>query len=211
MTPSADVDQFEQALLSVDRLGAKSILMESKGDRTPIQLVENLVLPTLERIGQGWEQGRVALSQVYMSGRICEELIDTILPPGSSIRKHQPRMAIAVLEDYHLLGKRIVYSALRASGFEVLDYERAEVDDLVRRVKDDEIQILLISTLMLPSALRVKDLRSKLNELGLDVKIVVGGAPFRFDDQLWEEVGANATGRNASEAVDIITRITGDG
>jgi methanogenic corrinoid protein MtbC1 len=211
MTDTADVDRFERALLSVDRLGARNILTESKADQTPIQLVESLVRPALERIGEGWEQGHVALSQVYMSGRMCEELVDSILPPGSSTRENQPKVAIAVLDDYHLLGKRIVYSALRASGFEILDYGQVEVDGLVRRVRDDGVQVLLISTLMLPSALHVRELRSRLDQVGLDVKIVVGGAPFRFDDQLWREVGADAMGRNASDAIGIIATTTGDG
>jgi methanogenic corrinoid protein MtbC1 len=96
---------------------------------------------------------------------------------------------------------------LRTSGFGLLDYGRVEADDLVRRAQEDQIQVLLLSTLMLPSALRVKDVRTKLDKMGLQVKIVVGGAPFRFDDQLWQEVGADAMGRNASEAVGIIARI----
>ncbi len=206
-----DVDRFEQALLSVDRLGARNILTASRDGQTPIEIVESLVLPALERIGAGWERGDIALSQVYMSGRICEELVNSVLPPGGSIRENQPKMAIAVLDDYHLLGKRIVYSALRASGFELLDYGQTRVDDIARRVQEDGVQILLISTLMLPSALHVQDLRSRLDELGLDVKIVVGGAPFRFDDQLWQEVGADAMGQNASDAMSIIARFTGGG
>ncbi len=206
-----DVDRFEQALLSVDRLGARNILTASRDGQTPIEIVESLVLPALERIGAGWERGDIALSQVYMSGRICEELVNSVLPPGGSIRENQPKMAIAVLDDYHLLGKRIVYSALRASGFELLDYGQTRVDDIARRVQEDGVQILLISTLMLPSALHVQDLRSRLNALGLDVKIVVGGAPFRFDDQLWQEVGADAMGQNASDAMSIIARFTGGG
>ena len=202
-------DRFEQALLAVDRLGARNILLESQ-TQGPMQSVEGLIIPALERIGADWEQGRVALSQVYMSGRICEELIDDILPPGSPTRKSQPRMAIAVLEDYHLLGKRIVYSALRASGFEMLDYGRVGVDELVQRVQNDGVKILLLSTLMLPSALRVRDLRAKLDMNGNGhVKIVVGGAPFRFDEQLWREVGADAMGKSASEAARIITTLTG--
>ncbi len=204
------VNEFEQALLSLDRLAARNILMKSSDAWPPIQLVEKLVVPALERIGVGWEQGRIALSQVYMSGRICEELVDIILPPSGPGRKIRPKMAIATLEDYHLLGKRIVYSVLRASGFELLDYGRMRVDDLVHRVKDDEVKILLLSTLMLPSALKVKEVRGKLKESGSEVKIVVGGAPFRFDDQLWSEVGADAMGRNGSEAVEIITRMIGD-
>jgi methanogenic corrinoid protein MtbC1 len=208
--PLAAASKFEQALLSLDRLAARNILLESGGSEAPLHLVEKLVVPALERIGAGWEQGQVALSQVYMSGRICEELVDTLLPPDALDRKNRPKMAIAVLQDYHLLGKRIVYSVLRASGFELLDYGRVDVDDLVRRVSQEGVEVLLISVLMLPSALRVKDVRAGLQAIGSDAKIVVGGAPFRLDDQLWKEVGADAMGREASEAVGILAKMMGD-
>jgi methanogenic corrinoid protein MtbC1 len=204
-----EVNEFKQALLALDRLGARNLVMAA-GVENPLQRIERLVVPALEQIGLEWEQGRVALSQIYMSGRICEELVDNILPPGDPHRKNQPKTAIATLADHHLLGKRIVYSALRASGFGLVDFGRVEVDDLVRRVKDEEVKIILLSVLMLPSALKVREVRDKVNQTNGEVKIVVGGAPFRFDDQLWQEVGADAMGRNASDAVDIITRITGD-
>jgi methanogenic corrinoid protein MtbC1 len=209
------VDRFERALLTVDRLEAIKIFNKliKPVTGTPFQYLEKLIIPVLERIGEGWKHGRVALSQVYMSGRICEELVDTILPPGSLARRNKQNIAITVLEDYHLLGKRIIYSALRASGFDIRDYGRMEVDELCRRVKDDRIRVLLISTLMLSSALRVKELRVRLKELapetGDHVKIIVGGAPFRFDDQLWREVGADVVGSNTFDAVNIISRLTG--
>ncbi len=210
MTDSKElVGDFEQALLSLDRLKVQKMVMELDESWMPIQRVEKLVAPALERIGSGWEQGKVSLSQVYMSGRICEELVDTWLPSTAAGRKNQPRMAIAVLNDYHMLGKRIVYSVLRADGFDLLDYGRVETEDLVRRVNKDGIEVVLISTLMLPSALSVKDVKARLNGAGSDIKIVVGGAPFRFDSQLWQDVGADAMARNASEIGEIIFRLTG--
>ncbi|RKZ49395.1 MAG: cobalamin-binding protein [Candidatus Parabeggiatoa sp. nov. 3] len=199
------LEEFEQALLSLDRLAVKNLLTKFSSSESPIELIEKLVVPALNHIGFEWEAGRVALSQVYMSGRLCEEFVKTILPHADFKRKDQPNMAIAVLEDYHLLGKRVVYSVLRASGFELLDYGRVTVDEVVSRVKADQIDILLISVLMLPSALRIKDLKAKLNQQGIAVKLIVGGAPFRFDANLWKEVGADAMGKNASEAINIIT------
>ena len=82
-----------------------------------------------------------------MGGRICEDLVDTILPPDDPDRKDQPRMAICVL-SHHKLGKTIVYSLLRASGFELLDFGAIEVDELIECVKIEKIKILLISVLM---------------------------------------------------------------
>ena len=203
------VPEFERALLSLDRLAARAILEHSMDASDPVGTVETLIVPSLERIGLGWEQGRVALSQVYMSGRICEDLVDTILPPASQARKDQPHIAIVVFHDYHFLGKRIVYSMLRAGGWELSDFGRMETDELISRIQKDGVDVLLMSTLMLPSALRIRDFSMKVQTLTPDVKIVVGGAPFRFDDRLWKEVGAHAQGRDAAEAVQIVNTLSG--
>lgn len=202
-------EEFVQALLTLNRLAAKRIVAAASSALTPLEIAEGMIVKSLERIGEGWQSGDVALSQVYMSGRICEELMDDLLPPSAPDRKNRPPMAIAALEDYHLLGKRIVYSVLRADGFDLKDYGRVTVDEAVRQADEDRLQVLLVSALMLPSALHVRDLVLRLKSVRPDVKVVVGGAPFLFDPELWREVRADAMGRSASEAAGIIERITG--
>lgn len=204
------VNDFIQALLSLDRVVVNQILEKNVHDASPIKFVEDVVVVALERIGSGWQDGTFALSQVYMAGRICEDIVDEMLPPGDPNRKNQPRMAICILSDRHKLGKIIVYSILRASGFDLSDYGVMEVEDLVERAKEDKIEVLLISVLMLPSALKIKILKEKLKNSGLDIKIIAGGAPFRFDDQLWKIVGADAMCKDASEAVSVIEAIMRD-
>jgi methanogenic corrinoid protein MtbC1 len=201
---------FREALESLDRVKADWAFREALNHRTPIQAVEQVVVPALQQIGAAWEDGSVALSQVYMSGRLCEELVERVLPPSDPDRKRQPRSAIVVLNDYHMLGKRIVYSVLRASGFELFDYGRMDVDELVARAIADQIRVLLISVLILPSALKVREVCDRLKASGTPTKVIVGGAAFLFDDQLWQEVGADAMGHSAAEAVTVIQRWMGD-
>ena len=199
-------NQLERAFLMLDREGAEKVMHEALSVGSPIEVAGNLVSLTLNRIGDAWEQGKLSLSQVYMSGVICEELIDKILPPNSQDRLSQPKMAIGVYEDYHLLGKRIIFSALRASGFELMDLGGGlQTKQLLDIIQKEKIKILLLSVLMLPSALHIKELKRGLN--GKDVKIVVGGAPFRFDDMLWKEVGADACCADPSEAIQIVTKM----
>jgi methanogenic corrinoid protein MtbC1 len=64
---------------------------------------------------------------------------------------------------------------------------------------------------MLPSALQVREVRAGLWAAGANVRVIVGGAPFRLDTQLWREVGADAMGRNAAEAIELVRRFTGGG
>lgn len=196
--------ELVDGLLSFDRLKVKEIFAEALERSPTVEVIEHMLTPALEWIGEEWVQGRVSLSQIYMSGRLCEELVEQLIPAGSAARVDQPKMAIAVLDDHHFLGKRIVYSLLRSNGYELLNYGRLTVDEAVEKVRAEGIRILLISVLMLPSALHVRQLRERLDAAGLPVKIVVGGAPFRLDDQLWKEVGADACGRSAADALPIV-------
>lgn len=208
----AYLERFENALLSMDRLAVREILSEItnrfNGEEIFINL-EELVVPVLEKIGVGWEKGEVSLSQVYMSGRICEAVVAEIMPPKTSSAKSRAKVAIAVLEDSHMLGKRMVKSVLLGSGFDPLDYGTRTAAELADLVMQDGVEILLVSTLMFPSALHVKDLRNILSGAGSGVKIVVGGAPFRLNGDLWKEVGADAMGSRASEAVGLIYTMMG--
>ncbi len=196
--------QMRDALESLDRPRVEAIFQQALLAQAPMQVLESLIVPALEQLGEEWCSGKIALSQIYMSSRLCEDMVARVLPPMAPERRGQPRHAIVVLNDYHTLGKRIVLSVMRASGFDTLDYGRMGVDELVERVQADNVKILLISVLMLPAALKVKEVRTALNARGMQVRIVVGGAPFLFDAELWREVGADAMGRNAADAVSIV-------
>lgn len=203
--------RFKSELLSLNRVALRDIFKEAVLSYGSVRCIDRLITPTLEEIGKDWENGKVALSQIYMSSRICEELVDTILTKDNKGGYQNQKIAIAVLNDHHILGKKIVYSIMRTVGFEVHDFGGGNtVETIVNRVKVDGIKILMISVLMLPSALLVKDLKSRLADYGYNTKLIVGGAPFRFDKELWKEVGADAMGYNASDAIKIVKEMTMD-
>jgi monomethylamine corrinoid protein len=197
---------LERALLSLDKAESKRIVQKALEYGSPIEIASELITEALERIGTGWEQGDYSLSQVYMSGTICESIIDDVLPKNSPSRRNQPITAIGVFEDYHMLGKRIVYSALRASGIELIDLGGGlTIEKALKKIEENQIKILLLSVLMLPSALKIKGLIDELK--GKDVKVIVGGAPFRFDPNLATEIGAFASGKDSSEAIVVMNKL----
>ncbi len=201
-------NELYDALLAVDRLSANKLLTETTSDWTATERIEQLVSPALSRMGEEWEKGKVSLSQMYMSALICGAIVGTILPPQASHTKVHPPIAIVTLEDYHLLGKKIVSSLVRSAGYELIDYgQGVTVGVLFEKLTRDGVRILMISTLMLRSALKVRTLVNMINGGGLDIKVVVGGAPFLFDDKLWEDVGADAMARTASDITSILDRM----
>lgn len=199
------IQGLQNALLSMNRVLSKTIIKQEIERSGSIEMVEHLLTPVLEEIGALWERGEVALSQVYMSGCICEEIINEILPVHAELQTCRLPIAIAVLEDSHALGKRLVLAALRSVGLPVKDYGAGvTVEQLVEQVRQDKIEILLVSALMLRSALKVAELVKKLHAANLQPRILVGGAPFRMDPELWREVGADAVAMNSAEAIRLV-------
>ncbi len=204
--------RFIAALLAIDR-STLSDIARSVASSDPLAPIDTLVVPALEQIGAHWEQGEVSLSQVYMSGRLCEDLIGELPLPGPSTSPHRAKrvdlnIGISTLDDYHVLGKRMVSTVLRAGGYQLTDYGTADAATLAEWVQRDRIQVLLLSVLMLPSALRIRQLRDTLTNAGEQTHILVGGAPFRFDPNLWTEVGADGVGASAADALALVQAAT---
>jgi methanogenic corrinoid protein MtbC1 len=144
-----------------------------------------------------------------MSGRLCEDFMEQSFRGAPLSRASEERVALAVLEDYHLLGKRLVGFVLRGGGVDYLDYGTVTAAELVRRVQEDSVRVLLISALMLPSALKVREVRDKLDQAGVTCRIIVGGAPFRLDPSLCDEVGADFCCANASQVLPALKQVSG--
>lgn len=201
-------EAFEKALLQIDRIMAEEIFENCYLEYDSFKPLEHLTIEALKTIGERWEEGKLSLSQVYMSGVICEELIEKYMHKFDITTRKDLKIGIGVLLDHHALGKRIVYSILRSSGYDVIDFgEGLSVNAIVEKTLEKQIDCLLISTLMLPSALQVKNVVKELRKKQSATKIIAGGAPFRLDNNLWKKVNADADGKNGSDIPGIIEKM----
>jgi methanogenic corrinoid protein MtbC1 len=194
----------------MDRYRAESHAEEILKEESAIVLFDDYLTPAMEVIGRNWEDGKASLAQVYMSGRICEGIAEKFVNTGDA-NKGKAKLAITTLNDFHILGKRVISTFLSGVGLPPEDYGRTTVNDLTTRIQQSTPNILLISALMLPSALEVKQVTRFIKENDLPITTIVGGAPFRFDPDLWKEVEADATGNNAGEAIALVRTYLSEG
>jgi methanogenic corrinoid protein MtbC1 len=188
-------------LLDVDRFNASKFALESKSNN----VVEDLIVPALIEIGEGWQSGIYSLSQVYMSSVICEEISEELFAGKESKTNQTLNVAIVTFDDYHTFGKKLVTLTLKSAGYKIYDFGMLfEEEKLLALVKEHDIDVLLMSVLMLPPALRIREMKPKLLEQKPGLKIIVGGAPFRFDKELYKKVGADGTGDTPDDAIAII-------
>ena len=97
ITLHQNVGLLGKELLDFDMVAAESLLIKLNREIPSLELVEKVIVPALIEIGDGWEKGTVALSQVYLSGLLIERfvnsnfqaLITVILPPKTIVKAKQ--------------------------------------------------------------------------------------------------------------------------
>jgi methanogenic corrinoid protein MtbC1 len=199
-------EDLESALLNNDAGTARDIVFTRMAAIPPFIRMEAVIAPVLEAIGTSWQNGDTALVQIYFSSKICEGIVLKLFGESAHEFASVPKIAVATLEDFHQLGAKVVRMSIQSAGQKVIDYGRMDVAALAEKVSNDGTEYLLISTLMLRSALKVEELRKALDSKGCKVKIIVGGAPFRFDWSLWRKVNADFTAASPILALEFIKR-----
>jgi len=138
----------------------------------------------------------------------AEVLNEEITRRGATSRKVGTFLIGTVEGDIHSIGKNIVATMLSTAGFEVIDLGTdVPTEVFVENVERHRPDILGLSALMTTTMTKQKEVIERLREAGLreKVKIIVGGAPVTED---WvEEIGADACGLDALNAVDASLRL----
>ncbi|MDD2850727.1 MAG: cobalamin-dependent protein [Desulfuromonadaceae bacterium] len=210
------VRQYNEAVFDTDRALAIQVVHDALAEGvTPEQVVFGIVVPALEgmiprlRGAQG-----VSLAQHFMASQIAAEVTDEMMSRFSSPPNIVGRMVIGTSSgDFHGLGKRIVSGCLKAQMIDVVDLG-LNVDPVhfVEEVLARNASIIGISSMMMHTATGdngCRKVRRILQERGLEkrIRIIVGGAPYRYDNQLYRTVGADAWAETALEAGAVVKHL----
>lgn len=207
---------LEEALLNVDAPKVKQFFESEFIQNSQPEQILKIITEVMESIGKKWEEGRIALSQIYMAGKLMEENLKihlknfpmTITDSKFPRKSFQTKIYTCVFEDYHALGQIILNSVLRLAGFQIINLGiGVGEEELYVNVKEKSISVLLISTLMLASAKHLEKTIKKIRKINPQIKIYVGGAPFNFQKDLWQKIGADGYAATPYAIVPILKKL----
>lgn len=172
----------------------------------PVEALEEGLAKPLREVGDRFETGEAFITELIASAEVMEagsKILNKEIARRGANRESVGRFLIGTVEgDIHSIGKNIVATLLIASGFEVIDLGTdVPTWTFVEKVKELEPDILGLSALMTTTMVKQKEIIGALMDLGLrsGIKIIVGGAPVTKE---WvEEIGADAAGYDAGNAV----------
>lgn len=139
------------------------------------------------------------------------EVLRPLLPQKEGEEKR--RAVIGVVEgDTHDIGKNLVKIMLESAGYEMTDLGRdVPVQKFVEAAREQDAQLVAMSTLMSTSMDNMKKVIDALTQAGLRdrVKVIVGGAP--ISPAFAQRIGADGYSATATEAVRLADRLLGVG
>lgn len=210
------MNQYNEAIMDTDRDRALQVVHDAVDlGVTPEEVIFNVVVPAIELMMKSVSENQgSSLAQHFMAAQIASEVVDEMVPKFRQAPQVIGRVVIGTPQgDFHGLGKRIVGGCLKAMMVEVTDLglnvpaERF-VDEAVAR----DAQVIAISSMMVHTARSehgCRRVRQLLKERGLEdrIRIAVGGAPYRFDPELYKFVQADAWAENGIEAGRVISNL----
>ncbi|MCK6544426.1 cobalamin-dependent protein, partial [Myxococcota bacterium] len=210
--------EYQEAVFETDRERALAVVERALGaGLTPEQVVFEVVVPGVETMMRSIAADFDAnLAQHFMTAQITSEITDRMVPLFARPPRIVGRIVIGTARgDLHSLGKRILIGCLRALMVESIDLGvNVAAERFVDEAVKHEARVIGVSAMMMHTAQGPegpRGVRRILEERGLDrrIKLVVGGAPFRFDPELAFAVGADAWAPDGITAGRVIVSLMG--
>ncbi len=178
---------------------------------SPIEIIETGISKGLDLVGDQFEAGTYFLGDLVMAGEVVKEampLIESRMDPGSAGQKGKVILA-TVHGDIHEIGKNIVGMLLSVNGFEVIDLGvDVSAEKIMAALQETGARLVGLSALLTTMVSGIKEVVDSVMEAGLKdrVKIVIGGAC--TSEKLRVEMGADAYGESAIDAVKIFDKFS---
>ncbi|MDD3117598.1 MAG: homocysteine S-methyltransferase family protein [Victivallales bacterium] len=189
---------------------AAAIEAALNGGFTPQQLVDEALIPAINRVGEKFEKKEYFLPQLIMSADAMRRgfaVLEPLLQHDGADAGSRPRIVLATVKgDIHDIGKNIVGLMLRNYGFEVFDLGKdVPAETILDAAVAHRVDLIGLSALMTTTMTAMKEVIALAKDRRLDnLRFIVGGAV--VDQAYADEIGAHYA-KDALDAVRVATKL----
>jgi methanogenic corrinoid protein MtbC1 len=182
--------------------------LESK--RSPVEIIAELNQGVVG-VGELYESGEYFVSQLMFAAEILNEvmeLMEPVMGQGGGGGSAGTVVIGTVAGDVHDIGKNIVHTLLKGSGFNVIDLGvDVPTEKFIEAVEEHHPKVLGMSALLSFTYPEMKAVVDGLAAKGLRnaVQIVIGGAP--CNEEVREYAGADLWAPTAMDTVAFANKI----
>lgn len=212
-------ERLQRHIIDGEDTGLAETLDEALGEHPPLAIVNDHLLAGMKVVGELFADGRMQLPFVLQSAEVMKKAVAHLEPHMEKVEGVNTRGSIVlatVAGDVHDIGKNLVDIILTNNGYTVhnigIKQSLQQIVDAWRETKADAIGM---SGLLVKSVAIMEQNLQVLNELGVRVPVILGGAAltrFHAEKRLRDIYdGPLYYGKDAFEGLRICDRLAAGG
>ena len=210
-SPSKEIT-LEEAIYRGLKSDAAKLAQQALTAGDGLSLVENRLIPALDKVGDDYEAGRAFLPQLLSAagaaGAVFEEIRKAMAQQGEATVKKGSLIVATVQGDIHDIGKNIVKTVLENYGYHVLDLGRdVPPETIVQAVTEKQIKLVGLSALMTTTLPAMAKTVRFLKALPNPPVVWVGGAV--VTPEYAKSIGADYYAKDARKSAEIAKKVLG--
>jgi methylmalonyl-CoA mutase cobalamin-binding domain/chain len=197
-------------ILNLDVNKAEEAVDEALKKGVPALKILNEMAEAMRVMGKRYEDMEVFLADLIMAAEVFNKGMKVLKPLLADVPKTTLSATVVIgtaKGDIHDIGKNIVTTMLTAAGLQVHDVGvDTPPERFIEKLREVDGQILAMSALLSTSAENIGEVMELLEKESMrkKVKVMIGGAA--VSEALAKDVGADAYGEEAVDAVEICKR-----
>ncbi len=146
----------------------------------PMAVIDTLLMPAMEEVGELFGRGKMFLPQVVKSARVMKGAVSALTPwieAEMQLSSAGKVLLATVKGDVHDIGKNIVSVVMACGGYRIYDLGvMVEPERIVEEALRLEVDAIGLSGLITPSLEEMIRVCKALEERGAQIPVIVGGA-----------------------------------
>ena len=205
------MDELAQSLRDLDEKKVYDLVEERIKKNVPAMEIVQSCNDGMVAIGEFFSTGKYFISQLIFSAEILKTVMKRLEPllQGAKLDQSAGKVVIGTVKgDIHDIGKNIVITLLRGSGFEVTDLGvDVPAEKFIAALKETGARVLGMSALLNFTYPEMKHVVEEVAKAGLRdrVEIIIGGTP--VNEQVRQFTGADYYAGDAIVGVNICKKI----
>lgn len=186
------IESFMNALEQMDAKALENILIQSESDYGLNGMLENILVPLMENIGEAWRTGEIRISHEHLASHVIRTFLGGVLAANKSSSSAPSVLVTTPADQWHDIGALIIAVTAASEGWNVI-YLGANLpaEEIAGSVRQNNCKALILSIIYPEDdPALVQEIRKLRRSIRDNVVIIAGGRASKSYKVVLDEIGA---------------------
>ncbi len=200
----ADLAELAIAIENGDRTTAVRVTRAAIDEGVAPDTILDAMSGAMEVVGGRFQRNEIYVPEMLIAARAMKEATALLEPllVAADIRPIATAVLGTAKGDLHDIGQNLVAMMWKGANLDVVDLgTNVAPERFVEAARQHHARIVGVSALLTTTMVGMRDVVKAVRDAGLDVKVIVGGAP--VTDEFARQIGADGYAPEAASAVGV--------